>query len=152
MFPSIPKERNRNAALWHVYATTRSAIKQETMSSSGPTLQSVAPLSTFEPWCFIGTKLGNDAQGVEESKLDVGMIPGNSKIVVVGVQVQKKKQISHVDFWDAILHSLPLQTEFGWFQSCLKMARFCWFLSILLSKLRMCHWRRGCREVLDSKR
>lgn len=82
MFPSIPKERNRNAALWHVYATTRSAIKQETMSSSGPTLQSVAPLSTFEPWCFIGRKVGNDAQGVEESKHDVGMIPGNSKIVV----------------------------------------------------------------------
>lgn len=47
-FQLIRAERNRNAALWHVYATTRSAIKQETMSSSGPTLQSVAPLSTFD--------------------------------------------------------------------------------------------------------
>jgi len=41
-------ERNRNAPLWHVYATTRSAIKQETQSGTGPSLQRFSPLSAFE--------------------------------------------------------------------------------------------------------
>lgn len=47
-FQLVRAERNRNAPLWHVYATTRSAIKQETQSGTGPSLQRFAPVSTFE--------------------------------------------------------------------------------------------------------